>query len=404
MLTLFAISKLATQKNFENQMSNTKINCPNCNIEIEITESLASPLLKKAKMEFAKQLDQERINISQKERKIAVNKVADEIKEKSQRLTELETLLETRDEKLAEAQKSQVNFMKKQRLLDEEKRELDLVVEKRVQESVVEIHAKAKMEAEGELKLKVVEREQQIDAMKKQIEELRRRSEQGSQQLQGEVMELELEGLLSNKFPFDRIEPVPKGEFGGDVLQRVYNQTDSFAGTILWESKRTKNWSDGWLSKLRNDQRTAKAEVSIIVTQALPKEIENFGMVDGVWITAPVFALGLAFALRQTLVEVAASKNSKVGQMSKMELVYDYLTGSQFRLRVEAIVEKFTEMQLDLDREKKTMMRLWAKREMQIHNVIESTVGMYGDLQGIAGKALQEIEGLEIPLIEDNTE
>ena len=168
----------------------------------------------------------------------------------------------------------------------------------------------------------------------------------------------------------------------------------------MWESKRTKNWSDGWLAKLRGDQRAAKAEIAILISQAMPKGIESFGQIDGVWISAPKYAVPLVIALRQTLIEVANSKQSQEGQQTKMELVYEYLTGPRFRHRVEAIVEKFSDMQADLDREKKAMTRLWAKRESQIQGVIESTVGMYGDLQGIAGRALQEIEGLEVPLLE----
>jgi len=292
--------------------------------------------------------------------------------------------------------------LKKQRELDDAKRELDLTVEKRVQESISEVREKAKKEAEDGLKLKVSEKEEQIASMKRQIEDLRRKAEQGSQQLQGEVMELELEETLRSKFPFDSIEPVAKGEFGGDVIQRVVSPMGLTCGAILWESKRTKNWSDGWLAKLRGDQRTAKAEMSILISVALPKEMVSFGQVDGVWICAPQYAVPLAIALRQTLIEVAGSKQSQEGQETKMELVYEYLTGPRFRHRIEAIVEKFSDMQADLDRERKSMVRLWAKREAQIQGVIESTVGMYGDLQGIAGRALQEIEGLELPLLESD--
>jgi hypothetical protein len=193
---------------------------------------------------------------------------------------------------------------------------------------------------------------------------------------------------------------VAKGEFGGDVLQRVAGPAGQICGAILWESKRTKNWSDGWLPKLRNDQRTAKAEIAVLVSDAMPKDIDSFGQIDGVWITRPSFAIPLVIALRQSLIEVANTRQAQEGQETKMELVYQYLTGPKFRHRVEAIVEKFSDMQADLDRERKSMTRLWAKREAQIQGVIETTVGMYGDLQGIAGRALQEIEGLEVPLIE----
>ena len=189
---------------------------------------------------------------------------------------------------------------------------------------------------------------------------------------------------------------MPKGEYGGDVLQRVVSAGGQACGTILWESKRTKNWSDGWLVKLREDQRTAKAEIAVIVSQVLPKGVETFDLVDGVWVTHPRAALPVAIILRQTLLEVALARQASEGQQTKTEMVYQYLTGPRFRHRVEAIVEAFSTMQEDLDKERKAIMKQWAKREEQIERVMEATVGMYGDLQGIAGKSLQEIEGLEL--------
>jgi hypothetical protein len=410
--------------------------CPNCGTEIKLTESLAAPLIAETRKQFEIKLtnqqqkfDVREFAIKAKERelqnekasldakvdelvKVERKKILDEekrkaaslssaeIEAKSNEIAELQELVKQRTEKLTEAQAVQATLLKKERILDDAKRELDLTVEKRVQENISAVRDAAKAEVEGELRLKVSEREEQILSMQRQIEELRRKSEQGSQQLQGEVLELELEQALSGRFPTDSIEPVAKGEFGGDVLQKVNTPTGSLVGTILWESKRTKNWSDGWLTKLRGDQRAANADVAILISRTLPKEIENFGQIDGVWVSAPTFSVPLAIALRQMLLEIAKSKKSGEGQQSKMELVYTYLTGPKFRHRVEAIVENFSEMQADLEREKKAMTRLWAKREMQIHNVIDSTVGMYGDLQGIAGQALQEIEGLSLPLLE----
>src|SRR6185437_3861085 len=162
------------------------------------------------------------------------------------------------------------------------------------------------------------------------------------------------------------------------------------------------NWSDGWLAKLRNDQRVAKADLALIVTNALPKGTTAFDHVDGVWVTEMRCAVPVAIALRQSLIELNGARQAAQGQQTKAQLVYQYLTGSRFRQRVEAIVENFTAMQTDLDRERRATMRLWAKREEQIRGVIESTVGMYGDLQGIAGKALNEIEGLSMPLLESS--
>lgn len=410
--------------------------CPNCSTEIKLTESLAAPLIQTVRKAYeakiaekeanvskreadilaqqkavenaqkaiddqvAEKLKTERAVIAQEEARKAKLATASDLEAKAKELGELQEVLKQRDEKLKEAQNAQADLIRKQRELDDAKRELELTVEKRVQASVEEVRQKAIQKAEEGLKLKVAEKEEQISSMQRQIEDLKRKAEQGSQQLQGEVLELELETTLSTKFPLDIIEPVAKGEFGGDVLQSVVGPMGQACGTILWESKRTKNWSDGWLAKLRGDQRTAKAEIAVLVSDAMPKDVDTFGHIDGIWITQPRFAVPLVIALRQTLMEVANTRKAQEGQESKMELVYQYLTGPKFRHRVEAIVEKFSDMQADLDRERKSMTRLWAKREAQIQGVIESTVGMYGDLQGIAGRALQEIEGLETPLLE----
>ncbi len=280
---------------------------------------------------------------------------------------------------------------------------MELIVEKRVQEGLATVREQAQKEAEDQLKLKVMEKEQTIKSMQKQIEDLKRRADQGSQQLQGEVQELELEDLLRTKFPRDTIEPVPKGERGGDVIQRVIGPFGQTCGTILWESKRTKNWSDAWLTKLREDQRAAKAEVAVIVSQSLPKEVQTFDLIDGVWVTHPRAALPVAVTLRHTLIEVSCARQATEGQQTKMDMIYQYLTGPRFRQRVQAIVEAFSSMREDLDKEKKAIIKQWAKREEQIERVMQATVGMYGDLQGIAGKTLQEIEGLELLALEAPT-
>jgi hypothetical protein len=421
-------------------MTEPTITCPNCKTEIKLTESLAAPLIESTRKQFETQLAQkdadfakreqimrekekqiaedkrkldeqvadqvaaqvkaERTRISAEESKKAKLASATDLGNKSRELAELQERYNANDAKLAEAQKAQAELIKKQRELDDAKRELELTVEKRVQDSLTDVRAQAKKEAEESLNLKVMEKEQTISAMQKQIEDLKRRAEQGSQQLQGEVQELELENLLRTKFPFDTIEPVPKGEFGGDVVHRVVSAGGQSSGTILWESKRTKNWSDGWLAKLREDQRTAKAEIAIIVSQVLPKDVETFEMIEGIWVTHPRAALPVAAILRQTLLEISSARQSSEGQQTKTEMIYQYLTGPRFRHRVEAIVEAFSTMQEDLAAEKKAIQRQWAKREMQIDKVMQSTVGMYGDLQGIAGKSLQEIEGLELPALD----
>ncbi|WP_338692449.1 DUF2130 domain-containing protein [Bradyrhizobium sp. 26S5] len=421
-------------------MTEPVIACPSCSTEIKLTESLAAPLIRATREEYEARIARKdaevlRREASIKEQLAAVEKArqavdqlvavklregrqaiaaeealkakdaaADDLQSKQKEVSELQVLLAQRDEKLKAAQKLQAEVMRKQREIDEAKRELDLTIEKRVNASILEIRQKAKAEAEEGERLKVAEKDNLISSLQRQIEDLKRKAEQGSQQLQGEVLELELESTLRTNFPHDTIEPVRKGEFGGDVVQRVSTPIGQTCGAMLWETKRTKNWVDGWLSKLRADQRAAGAELAILVSTALPKNVETFGYVDGIWVTDFRYAVPLALALRQSLIEAGAVRQAQDGQNTKMGLIYQYLTGPKFRHRVEAIVEKFSEMKDDLDKERKAMTRLWAKREAQIRGVIESTVGMYGDLQGIAGKALQEIDGLELPLIEAQVE
>jgi hypothetical protein len=424
-------------------MTEPIITCPNCKTEIKLNESLAAPLIESTRKQFQQQLAQkdseifqrekamrekekqlidaknqldeqvanqvneqlkkDRIRIATEESKKAQQMVATDLEQKMREVADLQDILKSRDAKLAEAQNAQAKLIKQKRELDDTKRELELTIEKRVQESLTTTRQQAKKEAEDEQRLKVMEKEQTIAAMQKQIEELKRRAEQGSQQLQGEVQELDLENLLRNKFPFDSIEPVVKGERGGDILQRVISASGQLCGAILWETKRTKNWSDAWLIKLRDDQRNAKAEIAVIVSQILPKGVETFDMVENIWVTHPRAALPMAVILRQSLLEISLARQSSEGQQTKTEMIYQYLTGPRFRQRVEAIVEAFSTMQEDLDKERKVIMKQWAKREEQIMRVMGATVGMYGDLQGIAGKSLQEISGLQIQALDFDT-
>ena len=416
------------------------LQCPNCNHEIRLTESLAAPLLAETRQRFQEQLASKDAEMARKietlrlereqlakarekveeqvsnrlaaersrlvaaEAKKARDAAAADLQAKEAEAAELRRNLEVNNAKLAEAQQQQAELMRRQRALDDEKREIDLTVEKRVQASIGGIQIKARQEADEAARLRVAERDQTIESMARTIEELKRKAEQGSQQSQGEVLELELEVLLRGRFPSDLVEPVSKGELGADVVQQVNGSIGQAAGIILWESKRTKAWSDGWLAKLRDDQRRCGADVALIISQALPKHIEHFDLVDGVWVAHPRYALPVAVALRQTLIEISGSRLAQQGQQTKMEQVYQYLTGIKFRQRVEAVVEKFHDMREDLDKERKFMGRQWAKRETQILSVIESTVGMVGDLQAIAGKALPEIPSLDMPLLESSAE
>jgi len=421
-------------------MSEPTITCPNCKQEIKLTESLAAPLVEETRNRFEQllaqkdmdvvrreneidvakeklanakksldekvsvkvedQLIKERTRIIDEETKKAKKAVSSDLAQKEKDLAELQAVIENNQEKLAEAQSAQANIIKKERELDDARREIELTVEKGIRDKLIETRERAKREAEESLKLNIAEKDQTISSMQSKIEDLMKKADQGSQQLQGEVQELELEENLRREFSLDVIEPVPKGEFGGDVVQRVVSVSGQPCGMILWESKRTKNWSDGWLPKLREDQRAAKADIAVIVSQSLPKGLDTFQTIDGVCVTHPRLVLPVATLLRQSLIEVAQSRQAIQGQQAKTEMVYDYLTSPRFRQRIEAIVEAFSTMQADLERERKVITKQWAKRDEQINRVMKSTVGMYGDLQGIAGKSLQEIESLEMQLLE----
>jgi hypothetical protein len=419
-------------------VSEPTIVCPSCKSEIRLTESLAAPLLEQTRAEFQRQIsakdveitrreeavaksaadlerqrlaietqiaagiDAERVRIAKEEGERAKRISAEELAAKDRELLEATERLKLTNDKLTAAQQAEAELVKKSRELDDAKREMELTIQRAITAGVEEARAKAKKEAEEGMALKVREKEEQISGMQRQIEELKRRAEQGSQQLQGEVQELVLEEALRARFPFDIIEPVAKGAFGGDVVQRVFGGGGQPCGSILWETKRTKAWSDSWLTKLRDDKRAAKADLALLVSQSLPKDLETFDLVDGVWVTGPKCAMAVAMSLREALILMSTAKLAGEGQQTKMAMMYDYLTGAGFRHRIEAIVERFTEMNEDLDRERKAMTKMWAKREQQIQAVVTSTAGLYGDLQGIAGKAMIEIEALEMPLLPDH--
>ncbi len=418
-------------------MSEPTIVCPTCKSEIKLTESLALPLIESTRREYEATIrkiqadaDERESNVLRqqevlaKERAALEERVSERIRAERGRISEeegrkarlfystdldtkarevgdLQRVLKERDAKLAEAQKAQAELVRKQRELDDAKREMDLTIQKKVQETLSPIRDQARRDAEDQFKLKVSERDQTISAMQRQIEELRRKAEQGSQQLQGEVQELELETILRARFPRDGVQPVPKGEHGGDVLHRICGPMGQHCGTILWEAKRTKNWSDGWLAKTRDDQRAAKAEIAVIVSKTLPKDIETFDLRETVYVSDPRYAVAIGVVLRQSLIDLAAARKSAEGQATKTEMVYRYMTGPRFRQRVQAIVERFGDMLDDLEKERRVMTRQWSKREGQIRGAIEATAGMYGDLQGIAGKSLHEIDGLALKALGD---
>lgn len=399
--------------------------CPQCNYAIEVTEVLSAQLRSQLQKEFEAELRKNEAAIAERERAVerakadvekakeAVDqRVADQLAKERAKLSadalakareQVTVELKDKDQQLVDAttklkaaQEAELLLRKERRELEEQKETLELTLTRRLDEERTKIREAAKKEATDERQLKDAEKDKLISDLHSQIEDLRRKSEQGSQQLQGEILEITLEDLLRQHFPFDEITPVPKGIHGGDVIQTVRDASGTVCGIILWESKRTKNWSDGWLSKLRDDQRAAKAQIAILVSIELPREVSTFRHIDGIWVTSAACAISLASALRAGLIEVAAAKRALDGRHDKMEMLYKYLAGPEFRHRVEGIVEAFATLREELESEKRATQRIWAKREKQLDRAVTQTAGMYGDLTGIIGRVLPAIAQLEL--------
>ena len=395
------------------------IKCPNCGDSFELTEVISQDIEKRFKREHTHEIEEvknalkqeyeakeeefenraklERKVLQEKAKKDALGSVEIEISDMKEQLKE-----NADDLKMFRSQ--EIEFRKKERELLKEKESMDLVVGRKIDDERQKVYEEAAKKFEEKQRLKDAEKDKKINEMVVQIDDLKRKSEQGSQQTQGEVLELEVENILRTCFLHDHIEPVPKGIKGADVLQKVHNPSGQYCGTIVWETKRTKAWSDGWISKLKEDQRMIKGEVAIILTTAMPKDVKGFGHVNGVWVTDYASMVGIATAIRIGLIEVTNTKMAAVGKKGKMEVVYNYLSGAEFKQKVEAIVEAFKNMKDDLEKEKKAFTKIWAKREKQIELVISNTASMYGDIHGIIGVSLPQIKLLEIESEEETDE
>ena len=383
-----------------------KIECPKCHHKFELTETLAGPLVAVARAE-AEATATTRIEAARRIIEAEASAKAEASAVEAIKISESKVILaredaarhlaayQSNEKKLAAAQAAQAEALRKTRELDEARRELELTVERKVTEGAAAVREDARRLAEESIGLRVNEKEQIIAGLQRALEEAQRKAAQGSQQNQGEVQELALETALRDAFPSDTIEPVAKGVSGADYILNIGS-----SGSIIFESKRTKAWSEGWIAKLKDDQRAASADIAVIVTTVLPKGVTDFAMYTGVWVTTPRYAINLTSVLRMALQEVAAARMAGQGQETKAELVYGYMTGPKFKTRIQAIVEAFTIMREDLDSERRAITKQWSKREAQIDRVLNGTVGMYGDLQAIAGRSLTEIEGLDIKSLE----
>ncbi len=307
----------------------------------------------------------------------------------------LQTQQVEKDKALAAANQREAELLQKETQLDNEKRELELTVKRKLSEERDNVYRTAKEKADEENRLKLEAERKRADDAIKAAEELKRRLEQGSQQAQGEILEINLEDKLRATFKTDEFSPVPKGISGGDLVQTIRGVGGTV--TILWEFKNTKSWSDGWVEKIKANQRSGKHDLAAIVTRALPKDIINCGNKDGVWICDTDSLAGIAMALRTGLLDALHARASAEGRQQKMDMLYDYLAGTEFRSRISAVVEAFAQIQGDLSKEKIAMEKIWSSREKQLQKAILNMSGLYGDMQGIIGASLPNIQILELP-------
>lgn len=398
-----------------------KISCPHCNHDFELSDALSSEMRKELENEFAAQrkkteteLKKREAALFAKEESVAKSaKDADKIvakqlqKEREALKSALETELKEAQSvetkamqsellqakvKIKESREHELTLRKEQSKLEAQKEDLKLEIARKEVELRVKLEEEIGKRLTEEQELKLADKNNLINTLKKQISDLKVRSEQGSQQAQGETLELAFEAQLSAQFPFDTIAPVPKGIAGSDVIQTVTDSRGVAAGTIIWEFKRTKHWGKDWLPKLRDDQRAAKADLAVLVSSELPKEVSSFGLVDNVWVCSISCALALATALRQTLISTTQARRAGEGQQGKMEVLYAYLAGPEFKQRLEGIAETFHSLREDLEREKRAMQSIWNKREKQLERAALSASGLHGDIHGIIGAGLEEIE------------
>jgi hypothetical protein len=409
--------------------NSTTIQCPECGTSINVNDILKHQIEDSIRKEFQEKLNKQSKEFNAKEEVLEKEKADFEAKKKrenelfNERLEkqtkeatraiehklkakleeenreqydELQKELEEKSEKLKELNKKDAEISR----LKREKAEVEDAVkaesEKRLNDLLTQERIKIKKQVEDSEELKIRELNKQLEDQMKMVAQLKRRQEQGSMQLQGEVQELAIEEWLQSKFPLDVIEEIQKGANGADCLQVINTRENQNCGSIYYESKRTKAFQPAWIEKFKNDIRDKNASLGVLVTEVLPSGMKRMGLYEGIWICTYEEFKGLSFVLRQSLIQISCAVASQENKGDKMVMLYDFLTSNEFKLQMEGIVEGFTEMQKDLKKEQNAMKSIWKKREKQIEKVIKNTIGMYGSIKGIAGNAVEDIPTLEL--------
>jgi len=407
-------------------MEKQDINCPNCghrfNVEDVFYKEIELEQEKKYKQklqEAVKSFNAKEIELKQREEKLEEarkrenklfqerldKKLSELRKEESEKASKevalkMEVLEKDAQEKnvlVLELQKKEVEFMQQKKLMDEERERRELELQKKLLEQQNEIEEKARLKERENFELKEKEYQKKLEDQRKLVEEMKRKSEQGSMQLQGEVQELAIEQWLKSQFPLDEIDEIKKGARGGDCIQIVNTRTLTNCGKIYYESKRTQAFGGDWIEKFKQDMRSKNIDVGVIVTKTMPKDMPKMGIKDGVWVCTFEEFKGLSVALREGCVKVANTLASQENKGDKMDMLYNYLTGKEFKMQIEAIVEGFTSLKEGIDVEKRAMLKIWKQREKQLEKVLLSTTGFYGAIKGIAGNAIPTVDYFELP-------
>lgn len=407
-----------------------QIACPHCNSEFPIKEAVAKHLIEKHEDEYQQLLSKELVSLQEQAAKDAEKSIAktfkrqietlqeqlaesqDGAKSLQARITEekkkaedkiresvklehdaLEESLKSKEEQLAKFREQELALRKAKTELEDKQKDMELELARRVESEKESLRASIG----DEFRLKEAELRKKIDDASKANEDLKRKLEQGSQQLQGEVLELELEHELAQAYPLDDIDSVGKGTRGADVIQTVRLRTGTVCGKIVWETKRAENWSNGWITKLKADMQEVSGDIAVLVSTAFPAGIEEpMVMKDGVWLVKPALAKGLSEALRTVLTEAQRQKAVSVGKNEQMEALYDYICSTQFVQRIKAVVDHQEQMRLELDKEKSAMQRIWKKREGQIGGITNQMMAICGELQGLSHGSMPLLDDIAL--------
>ena len=408
----------------------TQIKCPNCGTTIDVQDILAHQLEEEIKQKYQSQIAAEKqkyeANLEvlnkakeafeqkkKQENELFQNRLEAQIKEEkriieanlklklkeeqSEQFSALQKELNEKSEQIKELNRTKAEIEKLKREKSELKEIAEAEAQKKLSETLLAEREKIKKSEADKNELRFKELQMQLEAQKKLTEEMKRKQDQGSMQIQGEAQELAIEEWLAAKFPLDTIEEIKKGARGGDCIQIVHTRTEQNCGSIYYESKRTKDFQPSWIEKFKADIRDKGANIGVLVTEVMPSDMERFGLKDGIWICNYDEFKGLCTVLRESIIKINNAISTQENKGDKMDMLYDFLTSNTFRMQIEAIVEGFTQMKSDLESEKRSMQRIWKQRDKQIEKVVTNTIDMYGSIKGIAGNAIQSVKALELP-------